>query len=110
MHPMIEAIRRAEAVGYAWIITRDRLTPSGKFCRKGTQGPSLATPADLAKLQAGEGRKFRMLDDDGEVYYEGRIIGDEGAETDFGPLDDFGTPDAGCTSIQYRVKGQWVQL
>jgi hypothetical protein len=30
---------------------------------------------------------------------------------DFGPLDDLGTPDAGCVMIQYRNdKGDWETL
>lgn len=28
----------------------------------------------------------------------------------FGPLDDFGTPNAGCTSIRYRTDNRWEQL
>jgi hypothetical protein len=41
--------------------------------------------------------KFKMFDDDGELYYSGYAKPD----ADFDPLDDFGTPNAGCTEIQY---------
>lgn len=41
--------------------------------------------------------RFRMYDDDGILYYEGRA--DE--DTSFEPLDDFGMPNAGCTYIKY---------
>lgn len=43
--------------------------------------------------------KFRLLDDDGNVYYEG--VSDENYAPD--PLD-FGQWDVGCTSIQYYNK------
>ena len=39
-----------------------------------------------------------MKDDDGETYYEGEIYGDF---TGFEPLDNYGMPNAGCTSIWY---------
>lgn len=56
----------------------------------------------------------RMLDDDGEVYYHGRFItatGEYGSEDDFGPLEDFGGPNAGCTEIQYKnAARQWETL
>lgn len=47
----------------------------------------------------------RLLDDDGEVYYEGRCdsCDDDNA---FGPLDNFGGPNAGCTTIQYWQSGK----
>ena len=57
-------------------------------------------------------RKFRLLDDDGEVYFEGLITeaalnGPE--EESFAPLDDFGR-GYGCTELQYREGGKWVTL
>ena len=51
--------------------------------------------------------KFRMLDDDGMLYYEGCSDDD----SSFDPLDDFGTPNAGCTEIQYKnITGKWSTL
>ncbi len=47
---------------------------------------------------------FRMLDDDGRVYYEGVMVPfDEHDDNSYGfePLDDFGGPNAGCTSLEY---------
>ena len=44
------------------------------------------------------GVTFQMFDDDMNLYYEGKIVGDY---TGFEPLDDFGIPNAGCTSIWY---------
>jgi len=53
--------------------------------------------------------KFRMLDDDGIVYYEG-YSSSKNSEMAFDPLDDFGTPYAGATEIQYRENGKWETL
>lgn len=50
--------------------------------------------------------RFRMLDGDGQVYYGGRCT----PEVEFQPLHDFGTPNAGCTTIQFRVDGRWQTL
>jgi hypothetical protein len=92
---------------YGWIITEDKLTVPG---RVGVIGPSTISDKTKAKLIAGEGSKFRMKDDDGEVYYVGRLVGDADSEEGFCPLDDFGTPDAGCTSIEYLKNGKWEVL
>lgn len=59
---------------------------------------------------ATSGRRFRMKDDDGELYYEGVmvVLPEDGDEADFRPLSDFGTPNAGATSIEYqRDDGTW---
>lgn len=49
---------------------------------------------------------FRLLDDDRNVYYEGRS--DDASS--FEPLECFGAPNAGCTTIQYRERGRWTDL
>lgn len=94
--------------GYAWVIDRDHLDGDAK----GTTGPSTAPQPLLDALTKGEGVRFRMYDDDGELYYTGRIVAlhDDGTRQTakdcgdefFGPLTDFGGPGAGCTYIQYR--------
>jgi hypothetical protein len=48
---------------------------------------------------------FRLLDGDGEIYFEGIATLDE----EFQPLDDFGR-SYGCTSIQYKEQGKWKEL
>ena len=48
-----------------------------------------------------------MKDDDGNLYYEGLIFGDY---MGFEPLDEFGMPNAGCTIIEYNIKGKWERL
>jgi len=52
---------------------------------------------------------FRLLDDDGEVYYLG-VSNDSESENAFAPLDDYGMPNAGCTEIQYLRNGKWETL
>ena len=50
---------------------------------------------------------FRLYDDDGILYYEGRMC----PNCDFEPLDDYGTPNAGCTRIDVQSNnGQWQTL
>jgi hypothetical protein len=100
---------------YAWIITEDHIASDGE--PEGTNGNAVgvAGPHDAAQEQIDrakeEGRKFRMLDDDAILYYEGRIWAEtEGSEDDFGPLWDFGEPNAGAVVIQYRLDGKWVTL
>jgi hypothetical protein len=54
---------------------------------------------------------FRMFDDDGNLYYEGKSD-DADSERAFDPLDDYGTPNAGCTSIKYwnGSRSKWELL
>lgn len=119
---------------YAWVITKDHLAEaerkhggSVEDDATGTAGPRDVTPEQLDN--ATRGYLFRLLDDDGVLYYTGRITFDTGAppaarllgegwkpgsycvcgglsgdeQADFGPLWDFGTPNAGATEIQYKV-------
>jgi hypothetical protein len=99
----------------AWIITKDKIAdktePEGTNCNaKGLTGPRTASEGDVNRLKAGEGTRFRMLDDDGEIYYYGRWLEQDDCtadyedyygEPEFSPLDCFGRPNAGCTEIQY---------
>lgn len=105
---------------YAWVITHDYgdhdLTPS----RVGVLGPRNASGRLVAIMEtAGPAvRAFRMLTDDDEPCFEGLFTSSdlidepdsELGEEAFGPLDDLGTPDAGCTTIEYRYDGRWTQL
>lgn len=91
---------------YAWII--DKLTEAvmdeGKTAED--YGVVIASgPSDLMlehwlALEKGEGEPFQIKDGDGEIYFEGRIIGDyDGSE----PLDDYGEA-FGATEILYKKK------
>lgn len=113
---------------YAWKITKDKLTPdpTDRYHSVGVTGPRDARD-DLLALLNGRNRSddievktFRILDDDRLVYYHGRIAIDWAAyesdpgytgEPEFGPLDDYGTPNDGATIIQYRDEhGKWADL
>lgn len=92
----------------AWMITKDHLpdedAPLGTNLNAvGLAGPRDATEGELAALARGEGTKFKMFDDDGELYYEGLFLGDATSEGAFEPLDGFGRPNAGCERIDYHV-------
>ena len=90
------------STSYAWIIDEDRI---GDGTDAGVSGPRgrCAIPKDKTS-----GVRFRMKDDDGEVYYIGRLFGEFDG---FEPLDDFGTPNAGCTSIEMReADGHWTPV
>jgi len=96
---------------YGWIITEDKInTETGTKTRVGTLGPRNIAEDLAERLKKGEGVKFRMKDDDGEIYYIGNFLGDEDSEDGFAPLDDFGQPDAGCTSIEYYKNEKWQVL
>lgn len=97
----------------AFIITLDLIDTGAK----GIVGPSTASDKDIARLKAGEGVAFRLLDDDGEVYYHGRRLEDSDAgadynmESELAPLDCFGTPNAGCTIQEERDSaGRWSPI
>lgn len=111
----------------AWIITKDLLkddsveAPSN-LNAVGMTGPRTAHDEFIARLTAGEGAEFKMFDGDEILYYEGRFLEDERENSDipvfqqratdeFQPLDNFGTPNAGCTYIEYKdVDGKWAML
>lgn len=98
----------------AWIITRDLLAEqdSKLVSEVGTSGPAGISEVALAKLERGEGHMFLMFDDDDELYYEGLLLGDPTSHQGFAPLDDFGTPNAGCTYIEYynETAKEWEVL
>lgn len=59
--------------------------------------------------------RFRMFDADDICYYEGYISGNyyEGyisGNNHHVALDDFGGPNAGCTSVKIFNGGQWVKV
>jgi hypothetical protein len=91
---------------YGWIIVSDLLDDR----TVAIIGPRNISPAIEAQLRNGAGETFRLKDDDGEPYFLGRFIGDSTSEHAFGPLDDYGMPDSGCTSIEYHRGGRWEVL
>ena len=92
---------------YGWKITHDYLDDGAAV---GTVGPRAISDKDRLYLDGGLGRQFKMYDDDGELYYAGLFVGDPADE--FGPLDDFGEPNAGAVRIDYynRETRRWEML
>jgi hypothetical protein len=84
-----------------WTITND-LVDDGK--KVGTSSCNF-DEAKAALLS----HRFRLLDDDAEVYYEG-LSDDCDSQGAFAPLDDFGQGYAGCTQIHYFDRHTWKQL
>lgn len=103
-------------MSHAWIITKDLIAdedaPEGTNLNAvGLAGPSTAPDHLLDALSAGQGKEFKMYDDDGELYYVGKGIADEGDEGFeafcYAPLGDFGMPNAGCTLIKWTNHPEW---
>lgn len=114
---------------YAWVIDKDYQPDPGaplgtNSNAAGITGPSDAPEELLARLQAGEGYRFRMCCDEEppeDKAYDGRILFTEdpgpvgmreceglsvpalawGPAEAFMPLQDFGTPNAGAVTIYY---------
>lgn len=85
-----------------WLITKDYLDEENiPPARVGARSRDCPSPCDSTGWYS-----FRMLDDDGNVCYEGR----SSVDNSFRPLDELGTPDAGCTEIQYRHGRKWETL
>jgi hypothetical protein len=117
----------ADSAPYAWQITydhldhrRDDVSGPRNADEKLLAGLAAAVKAGRAKWQpADDVEWFRMRDGDGNLYYTGVLTGQPdpcGSEGGFEPLDDYGTPNAGCTSIEYLTgrdasgKETWEQL
>lgn len=100
---------------YGWIITEDlEANPEFKAPHPenavGMMGPKWLDDDVRASLLAGDGDQFQMLDDDLNIVYRGRFVGDSQSEQGFRPLDDFGTPNYGCTIIEYKRGKGWERL
>lgn len=91
-----------------WIITKDNLNDKGvPLNRVGTRSNNFGEERFTDTIP------IRLLDDDGEVYYEGlatrkRIL-DSSEEHAFEPLD-WAMADAGCTELQYFDNNEWQTL
>lgn len=81
----------------AWVIDKDHC--ADRNARQGTNANAVGMCGP--KGYKGDGselpHRFRMFTDDRDLVYEGRCDDD----SSFGPLDNFGGPNAGCTIIQY---------
>lgn len=52
--------------------------------------------------------KFRMFDDDGELYFSGELTDDDECVNQVSALS-WGTWDSGCTTIKVERNGVWEQ-
>lgn len=88
---------------YAWIITQDHLADTSAN-EAGIIGPRNAADRLIERLKNGEGDTFKMYDDDGILYYTGRALTLDGTwdeDACYGPLGDFGMPNAGAVLIEW---------
>jgi hypothetical protein len=83
----------------AWKITKAHLD-----CVNDSVGIRSRSWQDATEGQAT--LKFRMKDDDGFLYVSGVCT----PETEFEPLDDYGMPGLGCTSLEFYERGEWRPL
>lgn len=108
-----------------WVIDRDYLAEGDEPTRigygmvdgdehgTGLFGRNVTVTTGLRAADVPDPVRFRVLDDDGEVYYGGAIArswldGDE--ERAFAPLT-FAAADAGAIDLQYRnAEGEWETL
>jgi hypothetical protein len=92
-----------------WVITQDLETPPDEKNVVG-RGSRAAGTTPKARLELAEKWpdlvpfEFRLLDDDGNVYYVGRA-----SDIDFNPLD-WAKEFAGCTEIQFKDGDVWKTL
>jgi hypothetical protein len=106
---------------YAWIITEDNLyhpehSISDEAGKSGPRGADATLINGLGDPMSDIYRKayeFRMYDDDGILYYTGRLAvkglktEDPGEYVLMAPLYDFAGPSAGATLIKYTNHPEW---
>ncbi len=95
-----------------WIIDKDHIAEDGARPGTNSNAVGVAGPRGYKGDGSELTKRFRMLDDDGTVYYEGRSDSDDD-DNALAPLDGFGTPNAGAVTIQYWTAGKgggWTNL
>lgn len=88
-----------------WIITKDHC--KNEYDPRDHTGTRSANFND--EKAASLVHRFRMFDDDDILCYEGLSNSADSAAA-FYPLDDFGAPNVGCTSIFYLRGEKWEML
>ena len=89
---------------YYWQITLDAIAEAG--APAGTNSNAVGITSGNPAVKDREGiteSRFDLFDDDGIKYYSGRIWHRNGEEL-FTPLDQFGAPNAGCTTTHIDGK------
>lgn len=91
--------------GYRWIITKDHISGADEKSAVGTQGPRNSDDNLKSNPQ-----RFSLWDDDGDCYAEGMLYSTDEEhnyeDAIFSPLDNFGTPNWGCTAI--KIDGEYA--
>ncbi len=77
-----------------WIVLKDHLENEDVFI----SSIPIIVPKKMTfgKMMENYPVQFKLYDDDGELYYSGRMQAE-----DFEPLDNFGI-GSGCTTLKYR--------
>ncbi len=98
-------------MSYAWTITVDHIADPG--AKQGTNsnavgivGPRSTKLTHEEIVNHPDGKKFRIVDADEELYYDGVLVGGDGLE----PLDDFAGPNAGATTVKLFENGEWTAI
>ena len=99
-----------------WIITKDHIEDGAAVGIGSPYWKDTDVPADRSAWNRGEippevlkeyelNVRFKMYDDDGNLYYEGRM-----QIEDFHPMDDFGMPNSGCTELWYSRNNEAFKM
>lgn len=84
-----------EYIFNSFVITKDKINEVGNT------GVTIPKNCDI---------KFRLLDDDSEIYFYGYQDEKDGSEENvFAPLD-WGMNDSGCTELQQYIDKEWVTV
>jgi hypothetical protein len=103
--------QRSGGLNNMWIIDFDVHGDRSKRPPCNDNAIGMAGPGTYAADDPRLKHLFRMSDGDGDIAYYGRCDTNDD-DNAFTPLDDFGGPNYGCTTIEYfnRDTGQWEEL
>src|SRR5580698_11586758 len=92
---------------YCWVITEDAVAgyDGAEPSSVGRSGPDRAVAEDVAEALTA-GRFFRLVDGTGRGLAIGRLY-DPSGTSELAPLEDFGRPNLGALSIEFRSEGDW---
>lgn len=106
MHPIFQKAWEEEwdaSMPVGWVIDRDYISRENDLSRAGLTSRGWNSDISAQALV-----RFRLLDDDGEIYYGGSLVDDDECMSQDAALA-FGANDAGCTHIQVKRDGKWIQ-
>lgn len=91
-----------------WEIDKDHIKDKDEEGREGVSGETWNDFGGSFDLPKGPKTRFKMYDDDGELYYEGWLHNDDECLNQLAALS-YAKRDAGCTTIKVLIEGRWVQ-